>query len=112
MFLDWCLDVWKRMFSCREEIKAHVTDDLAAKVDDIIKDLGFSEFLIGDDHEALWEKVDKAGSVSITGIGGSVGLGIWQVAGKTSGLKDLMVEFMLSMDDSGLKVSSYKVTSP
>ncbi len=96
----------------REGIKALVTDDLAAKVDDIIKDLGFSEFVEGGDYKALWEKVDKAGSLSVTGIGGSVGLGLWQVSGKASGLKDLMVEFHLKVDDSGTKVSSYTMTSP
>jgi hypothetical protein len=95
----------------REQIKNLLAEELADRVDETIEDLGFSEFLDGNDYEALWARVDEASMISMTGIGGGAGVGMWQVNGKDVGLKDLMVELMLTIDEDGLRITSYTIIS-
>lgn len=97
-----------------DAIKANCTEELYENLDKIIEELGFREFVEDDDYDALWEKLKPPtnSDVTVTALGGTMSMGFWNVFGEPTGLKDLAVQFEMTGDENGFKVSAYAIMIP
>ena len=93
----------------REYLKKFSTEEFFEDIDKTIAEIGLRDFLENEDYDALWEKVGNASSLSLTALSGEMIIGLWNLNGQDSGLKDFTVQFEMNSFEDGYKVFSYMV---
>jgi hypothetical protein len=93
----------------RELIEESITDEMVDRIDTLIDDIGFREFLEEDDYDALWEKVESVGKMAFTAVTGEEMIMFWMVDGKDIGLKNLQAQFELVSVDDRWRVKGYSL---
>lgn len=92
-----------------EYLEKFSTAEFFKDIDKAIAEIGLRDFLEDEDYDALWEKVNKASTLSLTAISSGMMIGIWNLNGQESGLKDFSVQFEMNSSEDGYKVISYMV---
>lgn len=92
-----------------EVVEGFSTDEFFEDIDKTIAEIGLRDYLKGEDYTALWAKVDKASTLSLNVLSDGMMIGIWDLVGQESGLKDFSVQFEIKMSAEGYKVISYIV---
>jgi len=92
-----------------ELLEKFSTPEFFGDIDKTIAEIGLRDYLEDEDYDALWEKVGSSSTLSLTALPGEMVIGLWNLMGQESGLKDLTVQFEMNSSEDGYKVISYMV---